>query len=181
MDLLNGLFSRKSIRNYTDKMISDEELDVILKAANAAPVGRGRYDTLHLTVVSDPSLLKRIDELTAAYLGKPDAHPLYGAPLFIIVSVKENSGLPDNVSYSNAAIVAHNMALAAMSLEIGTCLIWGAIRAVNESQSILKELNFPQGFKPSCAITLGCTDEAYSLRDIPNNRLTKNFISNDVL
>jgi len=176
MDLLNGLFSRKSIRSYSGNRIADSDLEAILKAANAAPVGKGRYDTLHLTVVSNVDLLQKIDNVTAEYLEKPDAHPLYGAPLFIIVSIKENSGLPDNVSYSNAAIVAHNMALAAMSLEIGTCLIWGAIRAVNESQEILQELNLPQGFKPSCAITLGSTEESYCLREISDNRITKNYI-----
>lgn len=176
MGFINKLFSRKSIRSYTEETISDRDLNLILKAGNAAPVGKGRYDTLHLTVVSNPDLIMKIDKLTAEYLGKPDMHPLYGAPLFVIVSIKEESGLPDNVSYSNAAIVAHNMALAAMSLNIGTCLIWGAIRAVNESPEILQELKLPKGFKPSCAITLGCTEDCYNLREIPDDRITQNRI-----
>lgn len=176
MDFINKLFSRKSIRKYTGEMIHEEDLNLILKAGNAAPVGRGRYDTLHLTVVSNPELINKIDKLTAEYLGKADAHPLYGAPIFIIVSVNEKSGLPDNVSYSNAAIVAHNMALAAMELRVGTCLIWGAIRAVNQSAEVLKELKLPQHFKPSCAIILGCTDDFYSLREIPDDRITRNSI-----
>jgi len=176
MDLINSLFSRKSIRCYTGEMISNDDLNTILKAANASPVGKGRYDTLHLTIVSNHDLIQKIDKMTAEYLGKPDGHPLYGAPIFVIVSVKEESGLPDNVSYSSAAIVAHNMALAAMSLKIGTCLIWGAIRAVNESADVLKELKLPQGFKPSCAITLGCTEDCYNLREIPDNRIMQNRI-----
>lgn len=176
MDFINKLFSRKSIRSYTGEMISEEELKLILKAGNASPVGKGRYDTLHLTVVSNVDLLQKIDKVTAEYLEKPDAHPLYGAPLFVIVSVKEESGLPDNVSYSNAAIVAHNMALAAMSLNIGTCLIWGAIRAVNKSPEILAELDLPTGYRPSCAIILGHTDVSYSLREIPENKITQNSL-----
>lgn len=176
MDFINKLFSRKSIRSYTGGTVSDYDLNLILKAGNAAPVGKGRYDTLHLTVVSNPDLIMRIDKLTAEYLGKPDMHPLYGAPLFVIVSLKQESGLPDNVSYSNAAIVAHNMALAAMSLNIGTCLIWGAIRAVNESPEILAELHLPEGFSPSCAITLGGTDDCYTLRDVPEDKIDRNSI-----
>lgn len=176
MDFIDRLFSRKSVRSYTGETISENDLRLILKAGNAAPVGKGRYDTLHLTVVTNKSLISKIDKLTADYLGKPDMNPLYGAPLFVIVSVKEESGLPDNVTYSNAAIVAHNMALAAMSLQIGTCLIWGAIRAVNESPEILQALNLPEGFKPSCAITLGHTAEQYSRREIPDNKITQNNV-----
>lgn len=176
MNFIKDLFSRKSIRSYTGEKISENDLEIILKAGNAAPVGKGRYDALHLTVVSNPDLINKIDRLTAEYLGKRDIHPLYGAPLFIVVSLKEDSGLPDNVVYSNAAIVAHNMALAAMSLNIGTCLIWGAIRAVNESPEILSELQLPSGFKPSCAIILGKTNECYDLREIPDNRITQNSI-----
>ena len=177
MDFIHGLFSRKSVRNYTGEMISDSELETILKAANASPVARARYDTLHLTVISDPELLNKIDKVTAEFLGNPNAHPLYGAPLFIIVSFQENNGMVDNVNHSDAAIVAHNMALAAMSLNIGTCLIWGAIRAVNECPELVEELNLPNGFKPSCAIILGKTEECYSLREIPDDRITKNVIS----
>ena len=176
MSFIDRLFSRKSIRSYTGEAISQRDLDTILLAGNAAPVGKGRYDTLHLTVVSNPKLLEKIDKRTAEYLGKPDMHPLYGAPQLIVVSLKGDCGLPDNVNYSNAAIVAHNMALAAMSLNIGTCLIWGAIRAVNESPEILSELGLPEGFNPSCAITLGGTDDCYTLRDIPEDKIGRNSI-----
>lgn len=176
MEFIEGLFSRKSIRKFTGEMISDDDLRLIMKAANAAPVARGRYDTLHLTVISNPELLNKIDRLTGEYLGSPNAHPLYCAPLLIIVSYKVNNGMVDNVNYSDAAIVAHNMALAAMSLDIGTCLIWGAIRAVNECPEILAELNLPDGFKPSCAIILGTTEDQYSLREIDDTRISQNTI-----
>ena len=176
MDFIDSLFSRKSIRSYTGECVSEKDLNTILLAGNAAPVGKGRYDALHITVISDPSLLEEIDKLTAEYLGKPDTHPLYGAPHLIVVSIKEDCGLPDNVNYSNAAIVAHNMALSAISLNIGTCLIWGAIRAVNESVEIVKKLQLPIGFRPSCAITLGQTVENYSPREIPADKISQNSI-----
>lgn len=176
MDFINTLFSRKSIRSYTGEKIGEDALSLILKAANAAPVGRARFDTLHLTVVSDPELLKKIDQATANYLGNPDAHPLYNAPQLIVISIKEDCGLPDNVNFSNAAIVAHNMALAAMAQNAGTCLIWGAIRAVNDSADLVEALRLPAGFKPSCAITLGITEQTYSLREIPDDRISQNCI-----
>ena len=91
MDFIDSLFSRKSIRSYTGECVSEKDLNTILLAGNAAPVGKGRYDALHITVISDPSLLEEIAKLTAEYLGKPDMHPLYGAPHLIVVSIKEDS------------------------------------------------------------------------------------------
>ena len=176
MEFLDGLFSRKSIRKYTGETISDNDLKLILKAANASPIAKARFDTVHLTIISNPELLNKIDNRAAEYLGNPNGHPLYGAPLLIVVSYKENNGMVDNVNYSDAAIVAHNMALAARGLNIGTCLIWGAIRALNECPEILAELNLPQGFKPSCSIILGVSEDAYSLKEIPDNRISQNTI-----
>ena len=53
------LFARRSIRSYTGEMPSDTELSQILKAVYAAPVGMGRYDSLHVTVVKNKNFLAR--------------------------------------------------------------------------------------------------------------------------
>lgn len=47
--MIETICSRKSVRSYTGENITAAELDVILKAANAAPVGMGQFDSLHLT------------------------------------------------------------------------------------------------------------------------------------
>ena len=53
MTMIETICSRKSIRSYTGENITAAELDVILKAANAAPVGMGQFDSLHLTVITN--------------------------------------------------------------------------------------------------------------------------------
>ena len=108
METINALFSRKSIRNYTGKKISEDKLNEILKAAKAAPVGMGKYDAVHLTVIENPELLQDIDAAAAKMFGNPDMHPLYGAPTFVIVSAKTENETPNNTEFSNAAIMAHN-------------------------------------------------------------------------
>lgn len=104
-------------------------------------------------------------------------HPLYNAPMLVLVSAK----LPDaegmrNVSYSNAAIIVQNMALAATELGVGVCHIWGATMATLNAPEILKELNLPEGFTPCCAVTLGKTDYVYEQREIPMDRIAMNII-----
>ncbi|NLB91740.1 MAG: hypothetical protein GX786_11055 [Clostridiales bacterium] len=42
---------RSSIRAYRSEQISAQELETILFAGSAAPVGRGNYAGLHITVI----------------------------------------------------------------------------------------------------------------------------------
>lgn len=176
MNTFETICSRKSVRSYTGENITSEELEKILLAANAAPIGMGKYNDMHLTIVSNPELLKKIDIAGATMFGKPNMHPLYGVPTLVIVSTKEPNKMMGNVAYSNAAIVAHNMALEATELGVGACYIWGAIAALFTNSELMQELSLPEGFIPCCAIGLGKTDYKYELRDIPADRISKNTI-----
>ena len=91
--------------------------------------------------------------------------------MMIFVSAAMQEAPLDNVSYSNAAIIAHNMTLAAVDMGIGSCLIWGAVIAGNNDPELVKELNLPEGYKPCCSIILGKTNEEYQPREIPENRI----------
>ena len=177
MNTMETICSRKSIRTYTGEQITDEQLNTILKAANAAPIGMGQYEGVYLTVITNTELLDRIDAAGAAMLGKPDAHALYGAPMLILVSAKMPPvKMMENVVYSNAAIIIQNMALAATELGVGVCHIWGATTAILNASDILGELNLPEGFTPCCAVTLGKTDYTYEIREIPIDRIATNTI-----
>ena len=57
MTAMDSIFSRRSIRSYTGEAPSKEELAKILSACYAAPVGMGRYDSLHVTVVKNADFL----------------------------------------------------------------------------------------------------------------------------
>jgi len=168
---MNEIFSRRSIRSYTGEMPSAEELDLILKAVYASPVGMGRYDSLHVTVVKNADYLARLEAAAGAQLGKENYHPLYGAPVLLIFS-SVFPGIPtDNSSYSNCAILSQNAALEAVTLGLGACHIWGAIRALNKEPQLLAQLNLPEGFAPCCALALGKTQERYEERTVADNRI----------
>lgn len=176
MNTMETICSRKTIRSFTGEPISEEDLAVILQAANASPVGLGKFETLHLTVITNRDVLHRIDRAGAELFGKPELHPLYGAPMLILISSEEPELGMENVAYSNAAMMAHNMALAATERKIGVCYIWGATRAVAKSDALLQELHLPKGFVPCCAVAVGKTDCNYELREIPEDKISKNFI-----
>lgn len=175
MNTFENLFSRRSIRTYNGKNITDEELSEILKAAYAAPVGRALFDTLNITVISNRNYLNKWEDYCESESGH---RPFYGAPTVILVSslIPSTDLKSVNVNFSNAAILVQNMATAATELGIGSCHIWGAVRLLNDNAELLEELNLPDGMVPCCAIILGRTDEKYELRNIPENKIKTDFI-----
>ena len=172
MNTLDTIFSRRSIRNFNGKAISEQELSQILKSAYAAPVGRGMYDSLSMTVVTNKALLLKWEQYMANVVGKPDLHPFYGAPTVLLIS----SAGEGNVNYSNAATLVQNMALTATDLGIGACHIWGAVGVLNGNVELVKALKVPDGMTPCCAIALGHFDGEYAIRDIPENRIRTEYV-----
>jgi len=176
MNTLDALYSRRSIRTYNGENITENELTEVLKAAYASPVGRAMYDSLALTVITNREYINKWEAYVSDITGNPDSHPFYGAPTVILVSSAGQNGQLANVNYSNAAIIVQNMAIAAAELGIGSCHIWGAVRSLITSDDLLAELNLPEGVIPCCAIILGHTDEKYTMRDIPENRIKTDFM-----
>ncbi len=175
MNVLNIIKKRKSIRSFTGEKISETELQSILIAAQAAPVGMGAYNNITLTVIKNEELLKKIDENAAKTFNR-EGHMLYGAPMLIVVSTKLAGSPMDNVAYSNAATIVENMVLEAVELGVGACHIWGTIIALAGNANLVKELNLPEGFSPVCAVALGKTIEVYEEREIPTDRITITII-----
>ena len=67
MSGMDSIFLRKSVRSYTGEPPTPEELDQILRACYAAPVGMGRFDSLHITVVRDRDYLQTSIITTAQF------------------------------------------------------------------------------------------------------------------
>lgn len=172
MEFTTILDTRKSIRSFTGENISEKSLKNILHAANVSPVGMGKYDSIHLTVVQDKNILAEIEKTTANIFKVENRSFLYGAPELIIVSTSAT----DNVGYSNAAIIAHDMVLAAVNENVGACHIWGCMIALSTNPELMKKLSLPEGFTPTCAVALGKTEDSYTEREIPEERININYI-----
>lgn len=172
MEFTTLLDHRKSVRSFTGEGISEETRNKILHAANVSPVGLGKYESLHLTVIQDKAVLDEIEKYAAALFKVEGRSFLYNAPELIVVS----SSATDNVGYSNAAIVAHDMALAAVDENVGVCHIWGCTAALASNPELIKKIGIPEGFTPTCAVALGKTEEVYEQRELPENRISTNYI-----
>lgn len=176
MNTLEAINRRKSVRSFTGQAPDDERLQKILKAGEEAPVGMGKYEDVHLTVIRDKTILKSIGDNAAAMMGRPGMDPLYGAPVLVLVSVRKPEPMMVNVAYSNAAVIVENMALAAADLGVGACHIWGAVAPIQRSQDVMASLKLPENFVPACGIALGATEESYDARAIDDKRIAVDYL-----
>lgn len=84
MNTLDAIKRRHSTRGFTDRQISDADLEAILFAGGQAAVGAADFQSMKLYAVQDPALLQAIDEASAKK--RPGSHPLYGAPTLVVLA-----------------------------------------------------------------------------------------------
>ena len=128
MQFSEVLKARVSTRDFTDRPVPAEAIGTITEAALYAPVGMHRYDTLHLSVITDRDVLERIRRCAAAAAGDEKADPLHGAPVLIVVSSSQEG----TIAGLNVSCLVENMLLAATDLKLGSLYVHGAVNALRK-------------------------------------------------
>lgn len=156
MNTLETIKSRKSTRAYKNEQISDDALEIILKAGMAAPVAMAAYDSLHITVVQNEQLIKRIfDEAQEAVFATIGVRKSldYGAKTLIVVSSKPAHRI--GMDYANGGIVIENMVLAATDIGIDSCIMGAPIAALSQNTELSNLVGIPDGFTPVLGAVFG--------------------------
>ena len=161
MNTFDAIKARHSTRGFSDRQISDADLEAILFAGGQAAVGAADFKSMKLYAVQDPELLKAIDEASARK--RPGTHPLYGAPTLVVLASKE-SILP-YIEYTNAGCVIQNMMVAAADLGIDSIYLWMSMYGINEDPELVKRMGFPEGFTCVGTMALG-----YEAKEFPKIR-----------
>lgn len=154
MTTMDAILTRQSCRSFEDRQITEEQLEQLLIAANAAPIGRGIFENVALSVLQDKELFAKIEaamkQMAPDY---PNPHPLYNAPAGILVCVP---GEPvADVNWMNAACVMENMLLAATDMGLGSTFIMGAVAAMRQNPELCTAAKVPEGFVPVCMAIVG--------------------------
>lgn len=108
MDFTEVITDRYSCKKYSDKQISQEQLDAILEAGRVAPTAKNLQEQ-RIYVAQTPEALAKIDELTPCR---------YGAPTVLVVAFNKKQvfvypGETRDSGIEDASIVATHMLLAA--------------------------------------------------------------------
>ena len=151
MELKEVLLRRKSCRAYEVRPVEEEKLNEVVTAASLAPLGLPKDGKPHLTVVTDPELLKTLGGAFG-----PDRDIIYGAPALIVVSCPPSRpGIPE----MNAACVVEMMALTATDLGLGNIYLYGVTAALAQNGELKARLGIPEGHTPLSALAVGYSVE----------------------
>lgn len=141
----------------------------------SAPVGRSKYDDVHLTVITDKEWLKDMGDVVNANMESSRPHfPFYQAPALILISSKLAE--KPAIEYANSGCIAQSIALAARSLDLGSVLIWVFVKYLKEQPELLKRLNLPEDFVPMIGVAVGHSAMHLEKSDHPRHVITVNRI-----
>jgi nitroreductase len=165
--VLDNIYQRRSVRNYSDKEVSDEVIKEIIRAGTYAPTAVNKQPW-RFVVVKNRQLIEEYDNRArkaflaaykdaehpdlvryVQYLSKPTTRIFYGAPVLILVFAS-----PDVINDHDCALAAENMMLAAQSLGIGSCWI-GLALGLGYDAEFLKEVGVPEGHKLIAPLIFG--------------------------
>lgn len=142
-----NILTRRSVRDFSDRPVSREQLDQLVKAALSAPSAHGK-PTVHLAVIADRKIRDRITQKMPWF--KPASQP----PVAILVMGDPNAGVQKGYWPQDCAALTENILIAARSLELGTT--WCGIHPIPENEAHIRELiEIPEGLVPFGMIGIG--------------------------
>jgi nitroreductase len=145
---LKYIYTRRSIRGYSEKEIKDEDLQKILKAAMQAP-SAGNEQPWHFVVVRDKSRLSKLADAL------PFGKMLPYASLAIVVCCDPKlSRYKYDMWVQDCAAATQNILIAARMLGIGS--VWLGVYPREERMEKIREvLGIPEDIVVFCVVSLG--------------------------
>ena len=167
-ETINNLKTRRSIRKFKDKQISDEDLQAILEAGTCAPTALGMQSP-KIIVIQNPETIKEFSDWNRSYypIDVPDdLDPFYGAKTILIVLA--NGKMPTFVE--DGASVITTLVNAAHAVGVGSCWIHRAREEFSseKGKALLKEWGIPEKYEGVGHVALGYPD-----MDLPKPRPRK--------
>jgi nitroreductase len=166
MDFFDAIALRQSVRKYTEQQVAQDDIDKIVAAGCAAPVGMGAFKSMRIAVIQDPDFLERLNKAGAQAMGRPDSEMsvFHKAPTLIAI-FHEEPRMP-GIDFANAACVVENMALAAAALGLGSVYLFMPNGAFASDPSLAADLGIPEGFKAVSHLAVGHPADQLEQRDV---------------
>ncbi|MCW2277522.1 nitroreductase family protein [Heliophilum fasciatum] len=166
MELLEALYTRRSVRRYTDQPVTKETIEQLLQAATQAPSAMNfqpwafliiqdraklaefstQAKALLLTLLEQAPNLRRYE--TA--LSNPKFNIFYEAATLLVIYGKPES----HRTIVDCSLAAQNLMLAAHALGLGTCWI-GFAQPLLDQPDIKASLGVPADYQVVAPIIIG--------------------------
>ncbi len=147
MDVLQAIFTRRSIRRFTEQEVEQEKIENLLRAGMQAPSAHNKQPW-HFVLLNDRRLLNEIADF------HPYAKMLYQAPLAIAVCGDLELENNDRYLALNGAAATQNILLAAHGQGLGA--VWIAVYPREERIKKVKLLlELPLHIIPISLVAIG--------------------------
>ena len=162
-ETLKTIMARNSCRDFKDTPLTKQQLDTIIGAALAAPSAMNRQPW-HLVVVQNKAFIEEMDADGMGTLAAAEDQTVYNrfkerggklfynAPCLVYI-------LGDGSPYSkmDSGILCQNIALAAQSIGLSSCIVGMANVPLTglRGGEYKKRMNFPEGYEFAIGILLG--------------------------
>jgi nitroreductase len=164
---IENIMTRTSIRQYKDQPVEQEKIDILLKAAMAAP-SAVNLQPWHFIVITDKQTI-----------GLLSGQQPTNAPLLIAVcGDTDKTTMPDGKMklpdfwVEDVSAATENLLLAAHALGLGA--VWtGVYPAMERVAEVANVLNCPKNIVPVAVVRVGYPDEAPE----PKNKFKEENIS----
>lgn len=156
---IENIMTRTSIRQYKDQPVEQEKIDILLKAAMAAP-SAVNLQPWHFIVITDKQTI-----------GLLSGQQPTNAPLLIAVcGDTDKTTTPDGKMklpdfwVEDVSAATENLLLAAHALGLGA--VWtGVYPAMDRTAEVANVLNCPKNIVPMAVVRIGYPDESPEPKD----------------
>ena len=175
-EVIKAISERYTCRDFKPEPLDSADIDALVNAALAAPSAMN-LQPWHIIVVTDKDFIEEMDAAAMEYI-KHDAEwykrfmdrggkIFYNAPCIIFIAKDQSEA-----AALDCGIVSQNIALAAHSLGLGSCICGMARYALEQNNNFIKRLNFPHGYSFGMSVCVGKINSGKAPHEIDKNKVT---------
>ena len=116
MDALDAIFTRKSIRSYTDQQISEDTINILIKAAMSAPSAHNQHPWHFIVIQEHPDLEALANQFTYGKM-------LATSPLAILLCCDTNGLRSPDFWTQDMSAATENILIASRAQDLGAVRI----------------------------------------------------------
>lgn len=148
---MQTIFNRASVRSFDGRKVEAEKVELLMKAAMAAPSACNQQPW-EFVVVTDPEILGRLSECS------PYAGCLREAPLGIAVCMRTEGLRAPDYAQIDASAATENILLEAVHLGLGA--VWlGIAPGPERMEAVRQVIGAPETIQPFGLVACGYPDK----------------------
>ena len=156
--VIENIMARRSIRQYKQKAVSRDTMNLILECGINAPNGQNKQ-SWEVRVVDNKATLDKIKELMSEGRDMNVGSCFRNAPVMTFIARDKSY----DFSAYDCGLLAENMMLSATSLGVGSICLGSPVRFIMDSprkDDILSMLGFSEGYELCLCVGFGYPNES---------------------